>query len=141
MRLFFKSKDGGPESNVTGYWLIESKSLFSVVLLRFSEGTREAYHDHAFDALSWVLSGALYEKVLAKGPTNTSKYLLPSILPIVTLKNRFHKVYGLANVSWVISFRGPWNSTWQEYNDKTGFTTLTNGRKVVDENSNNRQSS
>lgn len=39
MKLFSKSHDGGKDSGVTGYWLIESKSLFSIVLLRFSEGS------------------------------------------------------------------------------------------------------
>ena len=50
MRLFFKSKDGGPDSSVTGYWLIESKKLFSIVLLKFDGRSREAYHTHAFNA-------------------------------------------------------------------------------------------
>ena len=59
MKLFHKSKDGGPDSNVTGYWLIEWKKAFSVVLLRFDAGTREAYHNHAFNAISWILKGEL----------------------------------------------------------------------------------
>ena len=42
MRLFFYGKDGGQYSTVWGYWLIEIKSLFSVVLLRFEGDSREA---------------------------------------------------------------------------------------------------
>mgnify|MGYP001575993171 CR=1 FL=1 len=57
MKLFYYGKDGGPESHVWGFWLIEAKSLFSIVLLRFENGTREAYHSHAFNSLSWVLRG------------------------------------------------------------------------------------
>lgn len=81
MKLFFKSKDGGPKSNVTGYWLIECKTLFSIVLLRFSEGTRESYHNHAFNAVSWVLSGALYEKEI-NTEGKLGKWYLRSIKPI-----------------------------------------------------------
>ena len=50
MKLFHKSHDGGKNSGVTGYWLIEWKSGFSIVVLRFSKGTREAFHSHAFNA-------------------------------------------------------------------------------------------
>lgn len=130
MRLFFKSKDGGPNSNVIGYWLIEAKHIFSIVLLRFDKGSREAYHDHAFNSWSWVLSGGLLEETL-KGP---KKSLIPSISPIYVSRNRFHKVHGITEKTWVLSFRGPWKEYWHEYTDK-GYTTLTNGRKIVNENS------
>ena len=63
MKFLFKAKDGGPESKVTGYWLIESKRWFSIALLRFDEGSREAFHTHAFNAISWVLWGELLEYV------------------------------------------------------------------------------
>lgn len=53
MKLLFKRKDGGQQSTVTGYWLIEWKNVFSIVLLKFEKGTREAYHTHAFNAFSW----------------------------------------------------------------------------------------
>jgi hypothetical protein len=33
MNFLNKTKDGGPESTVWAYWLIEIKSLFSVALL------------------------------------------------------------------------------------------------------------
>lgn len=134
MRLFFKSKDGGPDSNVTGYWLIESKKYFSIVLLRFSEGSREAYHNHAFNALSWVLYGAIYEK---EKEGILGNWYLRSMKPIYTSRDRFHKVFGMAKATWILSFRGPWSKTWQEYNNKTGYITLTNGRKVVNEYSDN----
>jgi hypothetical protein len=132
MKWFFKSKDGGPESNVTGYWLFECKSVFSIVLLRFDKGSREKYHNHAFHAVSWILSGSLKEKVLHKYHAHIEK-LYPSILPIFTSRNRLHKVFGVAEKTWVLSFRGPWTTYWKEYSTETGkFTTLTNGRKIVD---------
>ena len=55
MKLFSKCKDGGKESPVDGYFLIECKGLFSVALLKFNKGGREAYHTHAFDAYTWFL--------------------------------------------------------------------------------------
>lgn len=52
MKILSKSYDGGPDSGVDGYWLIEIKSWFSIVLLHFNPGTREAFHNHAFNALT-----------------------------------------------------------------------------------------
>lgn len=128
MKLFHKSKDGGPDSNVTGYWLIESKSLFSIVLLRFDKGSREAFHNHAFNAVSWVLSGHLLEE-LTDGITT---WLFPSYKPVYTSRERMHKVHGMEDKTWVLSFRGPWATTWKEYlpvEDRE--ITLSNGRIEV----------
>lgn len=132
MKIFHKAKDGGPESNVTGYWLIECKSLFSIVLLKFSKGSREAFHNHAFHAFSWILSGELEETYYDSDLCVRTERLRPSIFPFITKRKRLHKVYGIAKSTWALSFRGPWNKTWQEYFDKTDTTvTLTNGRKIV----------
>ena len=63
MKLFSKCKDGGKESPVDAYFLIECKGLFfSVALLKFNKGGREAYHTHAFDAYTWFLKGDLVEE-------------------------------------------------------------------------------
>ncbi len=130
MKLLFKSKDGGKESNVTGYWLLESKRFFSIVLLRFDKGSREAYHNHAFNAISWFIKGRLAEYTLNNNKVMDT-YWYPSIIPIITTKDRMHKVYGMANKSWVISFRGPWENTWKEYLPLINkFVTLTHGRKI-----------
>lgn len=132
MKLFFKSKDGGAESNVTGYWLIEAKGLFSIVLLRFDKGSREAFHSHAFNAVSWVLRGQLLEVV--KDAPNERGYLEPSLTPVFTARERFHQVFGMADKTWVLSFRGPWAKQWKEYLPKEDkFVTLTSGRVVTDE--------
>ena len=126
MKLFSYGKDGGPESTVSGFWLVEIKSLFSIVLLKFENGSREAYHEHAFNAVSWLLSGALVETL--NGRYTTKRYF-PSFKPIVTKRDTFHKVASFRN-SWVLSFRGPWKPTWkEEVNGKT--ITLTHGRKEV----------
>lgn len=129
MKLFFKAKDGGSESKVTGYWLIESKRFFSIALLRFDKGSREAFHTHAFNAVSWVLKGELAEHI--KNKLSWIHYK-PSIKPIYTPRERFHKVAGQADVTWALTFRGPWSKTWKEFlpaEDKE--ITLTNGRVEV----------
>lgn len=128
MLFFEKRKDGGPESNVTGFWLIEIKWLFSIVLLRFTNGTREAFHNHAFHAISWVLFGKLIETRLFGEKACFSEFT-PSLKPIITTRDNLHKVTSVGT-TWAITFRGPWTPTW---NERIGdsFITLTNGRKVV----------
>lgn len=129
MKFFHKSKDGGLESTVTGYWLVEIKSLFSIVLLRFDSFSREAYHTHAFNSLSWLIKGRLFEKFYQGG----AELHLPSFKPFITKRDDFHKVDSLTDRSWVLSFRGPWSKHWKEFHPNTGqHLTLANGRKVVD---------
>jgi hypothetical protein len=127
-------KDGGPDSNVTGYWLIEAKSLFSVVLLHFSNGSRDAYHSHAFNAISWVLSGKLQEDnlwAMRQDLYLTTNEYTPSIMPIYTPRSTFYQVVSVGD-TWVLSFRGPWASTWLEFIPKTKqFLTLKHGRKIA----------
>jgi hypothetical protein len=131
MKIFKYMKDGGPESKVAGYWLVEIKSLLSIVLLHFSDGSREAYHSHAFDAVSWVLKGFLCEAIF-RGRMN---FYRPSLKPIYTPRDCFHKVLSRGD-TWVLSFRGPWSQTWKEFlPEQNKHITLTHGRKVVAERS------
>ena len=130
MRLFYKGKDGGPDSPVTGYWLIEVKSLFSIVLLRFEQGYREQYHTHAFNALTWLIKGFMVEQRIREEHREWNEYKR-SLIPKLTKRENLHRVVA-AKTSWCLSIRGPWVKTWQEYDEKTGkFTTLTHGRKEV----------
>lgn len=135
MKFFHKAKDGGPESNVTGYWLIEWKAGFSIALLCFSRGSREAYHSHAFNAWSWVLKGLLEQWALVQIHDEDwveASELRPSFKPVYTPRECMHKVHGVADKTWVLSIRGPWVDTWKEYFDKDRqYVTLTHGRKVV----------
>ena len=112
MRFMQWANDGGPESTVDGLFLVEFKGLFSIALLRFGEGSRDAYHSHAFNCFSWVLKGTLQEYHL-DGGENT----LPPrnrLLPFGTYRDTFHKVVS-EGVSWVFTVRGPWSKTWREY--------------------------
>jgi hypothetical protein len=127
MRLLQWAKDGGPESGVYGFWLIEIKWLFSVVLLRFDSDNRAAYHSHAFNALTWWLAGAVEEH----HRDGTIRKWRPSLIPKYTPRSCFHKVRPLGR-TWALSLRGPWSQQWQEYRkDRQELITLENGRRVV----------
>lgn len=125
MRLLQLCKDGGPESRVWAYTLIEIKWLFSIILLRFDPGSRDAQHTHAFNALSWVLRGYLLECFKGELISYSS-----SLRPIYTPRDRCHKVTSLGT-SWVLTFRGPWRKTWQDIPAGGEAVTLTHGRQVV----------
>lgn len=127
MKLFSYGKDGGPDSTVWGYWLCEFKSLFSIAILCFEDGSREAYHSHAFNCFSWLIKGHLTEENLG----GKTKVYRPNIFPILTRRETFHKVTSKGR-TWVFTIRGPWSKTWKEFNPNTEeFTTLTNGRKEI----------
>lgn len=130
MKFFSVGKDGGPESTVTGYWLCEIKSLFSVVLLKFEDGSRDRYHTHAFESWNWVLAGIVREKVRGKN-TDFDIPHGPSLKPVRTRRSTLHKVVSIGT-TWVLSIRGPWSKTWREWDPKTGeYTELTHGRVEV----------
>jgi len=129
MKFLFKRADGGPDSNVTGYWFIEWKKVFSIALLKFSQGSRENYHSHAFNSFSVVLKGHIKEEMF-NGTTNDFK----TGKIVVTTRSNLHKVFGVAPTTWVLTFRGPWLDTWYEKTPSNETIILTHGREVVDEN-------
>ena len=137
MRFLKWEKDGGVRSHVHGLYVVESKKLGSIVLLRFSNGTRNAFHSHAFNAFSWVLSGKLIEYVGSPdlpGVDDVTIYR-PSFRGFVTRRDCFHQVQSVGT-SWALTFRGPWVDTWKERQfTETGNLpvdiTLTHGREVV----------
>lgn len=127
MRVLQKRKDGGEQSTVDAYFLIEIKSLFSIAILKFNKGSRANYHSHAFTAWTWFLKGSMTEKFLI----TPSKEYKRTLLPKVTHKNNIHKVVA-KTTSWCFTIRGPWEKNWLEYDPTTNQEiTLTNGRKVV----------
>lgn len=125
MKILKKAKDGGPDSPVDGYFLIEIKGLFSIALLKFNKGRREAYHSHAFNAWTWFLSGNILEEDI----DGTIKKYRRSLLPKVTKRTKVHRVKAL-RTSWCLTVRGPWNKYWKEYTKRYEFT-LTHGRRAV----------
>lgn len=144
MKFFEWCQDGGPEPNVSGLFVVEIKWLFSIVLLHFADGSRDAYHSHAFCAISWIFSGALFEDRLynpeeAKAIdgqhrggeefyTHGYKSMKPSIRPVVTSWDNLHRVTSKGS-TWAISFRGPWRDWWNEVTEDGDVITLTSGRK------------
>lgn len=133
MKLFFKRVDGGPRSNVTGYWLIEWKRAFSIALLRFSPGSRDCYHSHAFNCLSWILRGRLreYRIDIIQDSFNHRVPVdyTPSLRPVITTRDNTHLVFSYGT-TWALTFRGPWAEKWHEWRQGR-LVTLTNGRKEV----------
>lgn len=137
MKFFTKMKDGGKDSTVTGYWLLEWKALLSICVLKFEGDSREVYHTHAFHCISWVLSGELKEEMLDGRVIK----ILPSIFPFLTTRKDFHKVSSVTDVTWLFTIRGPWAKTWEEYLPTSNkVITLTNGRKVIGEQLNGNSS-
>lgn len=125
MKILWNDKDGGPESK--GWmWGIESKRFGSVLLLKFERGTRDAFHTHAFNAISWLLSGGLLEVEMGERDVTHR----PGLRPIITKRSTFHKVYGLEKRSWAITLRGPWVNRWRESLPDRDIV-LTHGRKEV----------
>lgn len=117
------AKDGGKDSPVDAFFLFEIKGLCSVALLKFNPGRREAYHSHAFNAVTLFLGGLLMEEF----PDGSSKIYQRGFK--YTPRNLVHRVLSV-NTSYAITFRGPWQKEWSEH--KNGVETrLTNGRKVV----------
>ncbi len=131
MKILPLMKDGGPESRVWGFFFIEWKRFFSVALLHFKDGSREAYHSHAFHALSWLLKGKLVEDSLILRVHTVTEFT-PSLVPIWTARTNMHKVSSTGD-SWALTFRGPWTKNWKEYlPDVDEWRTLSHGRKVVE---------
>lgn len=127
MKWFTKSYDGGPNSGVTGYWLLEWKKGISIVLLHFSPGSREAFHSHAFNAFTWWLRGSVIEEHV-NWEVKTWK---PSLIPKWTPRNCYHKIIASSRGAWALSIRGPWSDTWKETKGDKEIT-LTHGRKIVE---------
>lgn len=128
-RLFYVKPDGGKESGVTGYFLIELKALFSIGLLHFKQGSRENFHSHAFFGITWWFKGSVTEEKL----NGETKDFGPSFLPKFTPRTNIHRVISHSD-TWAVTFRGPWEDIWYEYCPKDNkFIYLTHGRKEVEE--------
>ena len=125
--FFCKRKDGGKDSPVDAYFLVEFKNFFSIAVLKFNKGGREAFHTHAFNALTWFIYGDLEEEDV-RGDLYTYK---TSLKPKFTPKDKNHRVKATID-SWCFTIRGPWRDRWTEYNKKTNETTeFTHRRKVL----------
>lgn len=126
MKIIKSAPDGGKDSGVTAFFLIESKNYFSLAFLRFDVGSREAFHSHAFNAITWWLKGKATEVLY---PSMQKIVWEPSIKPKFTPRDNIHKI--LANkVTWALTIRGPWVDKWLEIKNSEKIT-LTHQRKVV----------
>lgn len=126
-KLFYKKYDGGKESGVVGYFLIEWKPFFSIGLLKFNKGSREAYHSHAFNAVTWFIWGSVTEEKL----DGTTKDFGPSLIPKYTPRTNTHRVIA-HDTTYAVTIRGPWKDRWVEYrNNKRVLVELTHGRVIT----------
>lgn len=132
MKLFNYGKDGGPDSKVWGFWLIEWKKVFSIALLKFVGDSREVYHTHAFHSVSWLLWGRLKETRPLWNQYNLTINYKAGLKPIFTSRFNLHKVSS-TGTSWALTFRGPWSDQWMEVDPVTKqMLFLTHGRKPVE---------
>ena len=132
-RIFYKKFDGGKESGVTGYFLIEWKKVFSIGLLHFKQGSRENYHSHAFNAITWFVKGSITEqRLIVDHPTCCiNKKFQASLIPKFTKRSNIHRVVSHSD-TWALTFRGPWKDIWYEYCPKTKkYIHLTHGRVEI----------
>lgn len=125
-RFFYKKFDGGRDSGVTGYFLLEWKAVFSIGLLHFKPGSREAFHTHAFNAITFWLKGSVTEHQIL----GMKKDFKPSFKPKYTKRTNCHRVLAHTD-AWALTFRGPWQDVWWEYRREGKFVGLTHGRKEV----------
>lgn len=138
-RFFYVKPDGGKDSGVTAHFLIEWKPIISIGILHFKKGSREAYHTHAFNALTWWLKGKVTEAKLNAGfkgngeligkSEDITKEYKPSFIPKFTSRNNFHKVIAHED-TWALTFRGSWIDTWFEFKNNK-LIRLTHGRKEL----------
>lgn len=128
-RIFFKKYDGGKESGVTGYMLIEWKPLFSIGLLHFKKGSREAYHSHAFNAWTLWLKGRVTEETYMSYSHRRPQQDFEPYQSKTTSRSKIHKVIAHED-TWALTLRGPWKDYWIEIRGDQEFT-LTHGRKVL----------
>lgn len=132
MNIFKRMKDGGPDSPVVGYFLIEWKRVFSIALLHFG-GTREAYHSHAFNAFTLWIRGMVVEYIYEDGCLRSKLWTSGDFK--FTPRCLMHKIVPITP-AWAITFRGPWAKTWSEYHPASkSLTTLAHGRRVVGQES------
>jgi len=125
-RICYTKYDGGKESGVTGFMLIEWKPVVSIGLLHFNTGSREAYHSHAFNAITWWIIGDVTEETYAE---RIRKRFIPSFKPKITRRGKVHKVIAHCD-TLAFTIRGPWKDTWFEMRGEKKVT-LTHGRRVV----------
>lgn len=130
LKILLGAKDGGAESTVY-VWGVESKRFGSALLLNFRGYSREAFHSHAFNAVSWVLRGVLRETIQEPGRRMRLAHHFAGLRPIYTTRSRFHKVDSTGS-TWALSFRGPWSYTWLDQPiGQRRASVLTHGRREI----------
>lgn len=100
------------------------------MLLHFDKGSREAFHEHAFNALTLWLRGRVREHQLidtSNGLAFVREFKAGQFK--YTPRDCFHKIEAIES-TWALSLRGPWMDRWREWRFGK-VVTLTHGRKEV----------
>lgn len=136
MRFFQRAPDGGKDSGVDGLFIVEIKSLFSIVLLRFQpRGKRENFHSHAFNALTLWLGGSAEEETLCSdrnGEAAVKRWCWGRGWRRLkwTPRRQIHR-YQPWRTTYCLTVRGPWQDTWKEVSPEGDIITLTHGRQEL----------
>ena len=72
------------------------------------------------------------EVVITEKLDGEKKDFGPSLKPKFTPKTNCHKVIS-HNDTWALTFRGPWDDIWYEYDKYGNKIELTHGRRVINE--------
>jgi hypothetical protein len=126
-RFFFSKSDGGVESGVTAYCFFEWKIFFSIGILHFNPGSREDFHNHAFNAITFWISGSVVEEKF-KNPI--SKVFSAGFRPKYTPRSNFHRIIAQNNGAYALTIRGPWLDYWYEVKNND-IRILTHGRRIL----------
>ena len=118
-------RDGGPNSKVDG-WFIQFKKLFSIALLRFAPGSRDAYHSHAFNCFSIILGPGHLHEYFINGKQRIHK---PGKF-LITKREDVHQVHSIGT-TYVLTFRGPWKDRWIDIDENRDIVTLTHNRQEI----------
>lgn len=107
------------------FFLIEIKPLFSIILTRLGSNGSTLLHSHPFDAVTFILKGVIQEC----GPEEQcDEYYAPAFK---RTGRQMHEISTSKDGAWLLTFRGPWASTWQEQQPDGTIKTLTHGRREV----------
>lgn len=107
------------------FFFIEIKPLFSVILTRLGSNGSTLPHSHPFNAVTLMLKGQIVER---RGGEIIDGFRAGQWK---ATDKGMHSISTDGSGAWLLTFRGPWSSTWQEEQPDGTIKTLTHGRKEI----------
>jgi hypothetical protein len=141
MRLFNKKEVCLGKGPVHVYTIFEIKWLGGILFHKFETIEQNRYHNHAFHAVSFLLSGSYEEEVLSnpqydslnskvirtKIKRTVNQWLRPRWIP----RDYCHRILKAEPNTWTLLFFGPWVKYWDEFFLDNTRVTYTWGRKII----------